>query len=260
MNDYIANNLKNEKNKILISKINDKVKFCETKNKIQNTDFLDLAEQGITEKFLKSQKINNYIYSGGIEEAERKIIIFYPQKLEKIINNIDINDYINVIRITLPTQLRGEYTHRNYLGALMKLGLERQKIGDILVNDNGADIIVLPEITRFLLTNLISLTRFNKSTIDQIKIENIREVETKVQVIKITVASMRMDNIIAEVLHCSRSKANEIINEERVFINNESFTKSSKEIKENDRITVRGKGKFIIKNLVRKYKKRKNMH
>jgi len=96
-------------NKLLISKITDKIKFCETKNKIQTTDFLDQVEQKIVDNFLKSQKITNYFYTGGFEEAERKMLIIYPQKLVDIISNINLNEYINAIRISLPNEIQGEY-------------------------------------------------------------------------------------------------------------------------------------------------------
>ena len=84
MDRNIINKYKNEKDRLLISKLIDKIRFCETKNKIQTTDFLDEMEQKLLESFLKSQKISNYFYTGGFEEAERKILIIYPKKMEDI--------------------------------------------------------------------------------------------------------------------------------------------------------------------------------
>lgn len=250
MDRRTVNNYKNDKDRLLISKIMDKIKFCETRNKIQNTDFLDMSEQKLVETFLKTQKISNYIYTGGFEEAERKVVIFYPEKMKSIIDKINLDECINVIRITLSNESREEYSHRNYLGGLMKLGIEREKIGDILVDDKGADILVLPEMTKFLLSNLFSLTRFSKSKIEQIELQNLRKTKIKKEIIKITVSSMRLDNIVAELAKCSRGKANEILNQERVLVNYEVFTKPSKEVKENDTITVRGKGRFVVKSIV----------
>jgi len=237
-------------NKLLISKITDKIKFCETKNKIQTTDFLDQVEQKIVDNFLKSQKITNYFYTGGFEEAERKMLIIYPQKLVDIISNINLNEYINAIRISLPNEIQGEYSHRNYLGGLMKLGIAREKIGDILVDDKGADILVAPEMLKFLLNNIPSLTRFSKSKIEQINLENLKIPEIQTQIIKITISSMRLDNIVSELARCSRGKANEILEQERVLVNYEIVQKSSKEIKENDIITIRGKGRFVVKEII----------
>ena len=255
MDKSVINNYKNEKEKLLISKVIDKIRFCSSKNKIQNTDFLDLAQQKLVENFLKSQKIANYNFFGGFEEAERKTLLFYPKKLEDLQNKIDLDKYINIIRLTAPNDLKGEYNHRIYLGALIKLGIERCKIGDILVDDDGADIIILPEMTKFLLTNLLELTRFNKFKVEQIKLEDLKRQEIKTESIKITIASMRLDNIVAELARCSRTKANEILIGERVLINHEVFTKSSKEVKENDIITIRGKGRFTVKKIIGNTKK-----
>lgn len=250
MDRTAINKYKNEKDRLLISKLIDKIRFCETKNKIQNTDFLDEMEQKLLENFLKSQKISNYFYVGGFEEAERKILVIYPEKLSDIIDNINLNEYINSIRIVLPNEMQGEYTHKNYLGGLMKLGISREKIGDILVGDEGADILVMPEMLKFLITNIPSLTRFSKSKIEQIELENLRKIEIKTQIIKITVASMRIDNIVSELAKCSRGKANEMLAQERILLNHEIIQKSSKEVKENDMITVRGKGRFVVKSIV----------
>lgn len=146
--------------------------------------------------------------------------------------------------------MRGEYTHKNYLGGIMKLGISREKIGDILVDDNGADILVMPEMLKFLITGIPSLTRFSKSKIEQIELQNLRKIEIKTQNLKITVASMRLDNIVSELAKSSRGKANELLAQERVLLNHETIQKSSKEVKENDIITIRGKGRFIIKSIL----------
>ena len=71
-------------------------------------------------------------------------------KLKDYIENIDYNEYISVIRINLSNKITDKYNHRIYLGALMKLGLKREKIGDILIDDDGADLIVCKEISDFL--------------------------------------------------------------------------------------------------------------
>ncbi len=250
MDRSIINKYKNENDRLLISKLIDKIRFCETKNKIQTTDFIDEREQKLLDNFMKSQKIYNYFLTGGFEEAERKILVIYPEKLTDIIQNINLNEYINSIRIILPSEMNGEYTHKNYLGGLMKLGIAREKIGDILVDEEGADILIMPEMLKFLITNIPSLTRFSKSKIEQIQLENLRKIKIKTQNIKITVASMRLDNIVSELAKCSRGKANEILVQERVLVNHEIIQKSSKEVKENDIVTIRSKGRFIIKSIV----------
>ncbi len=250
-------NLKKDDNHFLISKVMDKFKLCETRNKIENTDFLDENQKKIVSDFLRSQKYKHYLFYGGIENAERNVLVVFPDKLEQVMENseFDFNNILDAIRIELPDEEYNKYTHRNYLGALMKLGVKREKIGDIIVKPNGADIIISKEITKFLLTNLNDLIRFKKAQISQINLQDIVAIAVKKEEYEITIPSMRLDNIVSELAKCSRSKAVEIIFSERVFINYETVTKVSKEVKENDKITIRGKGKFEIVGITGNTKK-----
>ena len=136
----------------------------------------------------------------------------------------------------------------------MKLGIKREKIGDIIVDQDGADIIIIPEIEKYLLYNLAELKRFSKAKIQPITVEQIRKVEIQKEELTIIVSSMRLDTVIAELTKTSRNKASEIIMEERVFINGMRQNRVNKEIKIEDKITIRGKGRFEIKELVRSTK------
>ena len=151
------------------------------------------------------------------------------------------------IRIILPNELYNNYTHKNYLGMLMKLGIVREKIGDILVNENGADIITIQEFSEVLKKELPSLTRFENSNISIEDLKNMKRQELKIEEVKIIVPSLRLDNIVSDLARTSRSKASEIISQERVFVNGQNETKNSKQIKLGDIITIRGKGRFAIK-------------
>lgn len=255
MDRGVLSKYKKEDEKLVLSKIMDKLNFCETRNKIQVTDFFDFGQKQLVYNFLNSQKFKNYMFYGGFEEAERVIAVFYPEKLEELIQNIDFNEYIKAIRITLPNENKGKYIHQNYLGALMKLGLNREKIGDILVDENGADVIIKEDILKFLVINLPELTRFQKSKIEEIRLEELRKAIIKKEKIMITVSSMRVDNIVAELAKCSRNKANELLEQERVFVNYEVIIKATKQIKEDDKITIRGKGRFKINKKVGTTKK-----
>lgn len=257
MDRSILNKYKKPEEKLILSKMLDKINFCETRNLLQVTDFLDLAQQQLIKKFLQGQRIENYLFFGGFEEAERKAIAFYPEKLENLIREkkIDFNEWIKVLRITLPNENKGKYEHKNYLGALMKLGIKREKVGDILVDKEGADIIIHKDILKFLQNNLSQLIRFQKVKIEEIDLKNLRKVNIQREQMTIAVSSMRLDNIVAELVKCSRSKATEILMQERVFVNYEVATKATKEIKEKDRITIRGKGRFEIQEIVGKTRK-----
>lgn len=234
-----------EEDKLLVAKIIDKIKERDCRNKIATTDFLNLHERGICQELLNKQKITNYIFFGGYEEAERNILILYPDKLEKDYMIKQLENWLAIIRITLP-KYNESYSHREYLGGIMKLGLKREKIGDIIVLEDGADVIVKTDISDFLKQELVKLTRFHKSTIEEKSISEIRSNISKTEEISIIIPSYRIDAVVSEVLRISRSRANDIIEEERIFINGFLQKNGAKTIKIGDKITVRGKGRFEI--------------
>lgn len=253
----ILNKYDSEDERLLISKMLDKIELTQKRNTVENTDFLDMHQRGILEKVLKGMAYKNYVFYGGYENSERTMLILYPEKLETVFENkyFDYNHIMQVIRIILPSEIRGKYTHRDYLGAVVKVGVKREKVGDILVSLDGADIIVSQEITSYLDTSLRELTRFSKSEFEIHKIEELNIMPPKTELINIIIPSMRMDSIVSELIKTSRSKVLEIINSERVFINNEVVTKNAKMLKDNDIITVRGKGRFKIKGTINTTKK-----
>ena len=224
--------------------------MCENKNKIEYTNFLDLAQIELVQNYIDKLKIENYISYGGYEQSERKLFVIYPEKFNSTVVEKNLVSIVKIVRIQLPDELKGKYAHRDYLGAVIKLGVKREKVGDIIVDNDGADIIVEKDISKFLLENLSGLTRFSKSKITIEKIDNLRTVEVRREEREIIVSSLRLDNVISELARCSRNKALDIINMERVFVNFQCETKKTKQIKTGDMVTIRGKGRFYIKELV----------
>ena len=245
----ILDEYKNQEERLLAAKILDKLEFTKTKNKIQYTDFLNLSEQELAMKLLKTQKYDNYYFFGGKENLERKILVIYPEKLTEEMSRKNDDKIMSIIRIKLPADLEGEYDHRKYLGSCIKVGIEREKIGDILVEKTGADIIVKCEVVEYLLQNLSALTRFKSAEITREDISQIKNVEISKIEISTNVVSLRLDNIVSVLAKTSRSKAQEIMKQERVFLNHQVETKASKEVKVGDIITVRGKGRFEFKEI-----------
>ena len=235
---------KNSQYKLLVAKIIDKYEFCKTKNKITYTDFLNVSEISVAKSVLKEEKINNFIIYGGKEETDRSLLIFYPEKFSKEMVEKNFEKIFEVIRIKLPNNIK--YEHREFLSGIMKLGIIREKFGDIIVTDYGADIIVLSEISKILANDLKTLTRFRKSEITIENINSLSVIETEFEDVNIIVSSIRLDNFVAELANCSRNNSEEIINEGRVFVNSINEFKPSKKININDIITIRGKGKFIF--------------
>ncbi len=243
----VLNDYKKQEDKMCLSQVLDKIEFVKTRGKIECTDFLDMYQISLVENFLRKMQFKNYKLYGGYEEAERKILIVYSDKYNENMLEKNYGKMLKVVRIALPEEEQGKYSHRNYLGGIVKLGLKREKVGDILVSNDGADIIVSCDFAEILKNELPTLTRFENSKITIEELSNIRKREIKIEEVKIIVPSLRLDNIVSDLARTSRSKAVQIINQERVFVNGQNETKPSKQIKLSDIITIRGKGRFIIK-------------
>ena len=243
----ILSEYKKQEDKILLGQVLDKIDFVRQREKLEYTDFLDMYQLSLVSNFLKKIDFTNYIFYGGFEESERKVLILYPEKYNLEMVEKNYSKIIKIIRINLSEEDYKKYSHRNYLGGIVKLGLKREKVGDILVFNNGADIITFVDFANTLKTELGSLTRFQNSKIIVDEISKIRKQEIKIEEVKIIVPSLRLDNIVSDLAKTSRSKAVQIMEAQRVFVNGKNEIKASKQIKQNDIITIRGKGRFIIK-------------
>lgn len=236
-----------DEDKLLIAKMLDKIKLVDARNRFEHTDFLDLAQKHLLEDILNKRKVSNYKFFGGFEQAERTMLFLFPDTYN---NDKVFEQVISVIRITLPKEQWKTLEHKSYLGAIIKLGLERKKVGDIIVKDDGADIVVSTEIEKFLLNNLTELKRFQKAEIERLNISEINYVEKEKQVFKINVPSMRLDAIVGELAKVSRSIANNYIMQERVFVDFKQELRNSRQMKEGAIITIRGKGRFTIAKIL----------
>ena len=233
--------------KLLVAKVIDKYLGCKKTNRIINTDFLNLSERAIIEKILKEEHIENYCFYGVAEAADRSILIFYPEKFTTEIVEKNYTNMLDVIRIELPNEIT--YKHREFLSGIMKLGVRREKFGDIIVTEIGADIVCLKEVTSYLENGLKELTRFKKSKISVESIENIHKKEVSFIELNIIVTSIRLDNFVSELAKCSRTRAKEFIEQGLVLVNYLPEEKESKKMNLGDIITIRGKGKFIFESI-----------
>lgn len=248
----MQNKYEKDDSQILIAKVQDKQKFCKSKNKITYSDFLNQAEKKL---ILKRIKLERAFFYGGCENSEREVLFFYPEKINEETAQKAVNNFISAVRICLPNDMKGKYEHRNYLSALIKIGMMREKIGDIIVDENGADIVIFNINSDFIMLSLSQLTRFKKCKIEQISINDIREKKDNYEYILINVPSLRIDAVVSELAKCSRNIANELIEQERVFINYENVNKGSKIVECEDIVNIRGKGKFIIGDTIKNTRK-----
>lgn len=240
--DIIHSLAQNEDDKILIASILDKLKTCLMKNYITNTRFLDLRQRAIAERAINEAGGKyNCVFWGGYEDAERTCAIFFPDYMTR--DDAIQNSPIVLLRAVKNPQ--DNLTHRDYLGSIMGIQLNRDRIGDILVNSNGADILVMQEVAEFIQMNLVQAGR-KQISISQKPIEDlIIPIENQTQGSG-SVASLRIDSIIALIFKLSRGEAKEFIEKGMVFVNNKPCLKAGLDIDVGDRITVRSKGRCKI--------------
>ncbi len=240
--DIIHSLAQNEDDKILIASILDKLKTCLMKNYITNTRFLDLRQRAVAERAINEAGGKyNCVFWGGYEDAERTCAIFFPDYMTR--DDAIQNSSIVLLRAVKNPQ--DNLTHRDYLGSIMGIQLNRDRIGDILVNSNGADILVMQEVAEFIQMNLVQAGR-KQISISQKPIEDlIIPIENQTQGSG-SVASLRIDSIIALIFKLSRGEAKEFIEKGMVFVNNKPCLKAGLDIDIGDRITVRSKGRCKI--------------
>lgn len=228
--------------KILLSSIEDKAEKSYNKNIPAYTNFLDLHQQTLVLQNTKNFK-SRFLMYGGYPDAERKLVAFLPDYMDE-----PEADAIKVVRVSVNG--REQLSHRDYLGASLGLGIKRDQIGDILISEKGADILVKAEMADFLCNNLVKAGRANLSCtvmdIFEIEFKPPEPKETKL----ISAASMRLDKIVAEGFKISRSDAvSVILSGAKVFVNQKEVQKPDFQLAEGDKITLRGKGKIELSAL-----------
>lgn len=235
-----------DEEKLILAKLNDKIRFCKTRNKIVNTEFLNMHRENVIREELMRIKDKNYIFTGGYEEAESKILIIYPEKLTEEIVKQNISNIIKAIRIKLPNEQKGKYEHRDYLGTIMQFGLTRERIGDIIVHEDKAYIIVLQENGEYIKDSLLATTKFKKSKIEIIDVNEVEIKKVEYEEIKITINSPRLDNFVSEISKTSRNETTKIIESEQVSVNCKVETRQSRTVEQGDVLIIRRRGKFIV--------------
>lgn len=123
----ILKDYKRQEDKLCLSQVLDKIEFCKLKEKLEYTDFLDMYQISLVENFLRKINYKNYKFYGGYEDSERKILIIYPEKYNDRMLEKNYNKILKVIEIALPDEEKGTYTHRNYLGGIVKLRIKKRE-------------------------------------------------------------------------------------------------------------------------------------
>lgn len=238
-----------DKDEFLLKRIRELANLSYQRDIVTFTDFLNLNEQNMLVS-LKLHQIGVEVkLFGGYEHAERQMAAFFPESL-----GFSWDYPIDCLKIE-PKALRfsEELGHRDYLGALLNLGVDRSVVGDILIKDKEAWFFCLHKMSDFFIENLI---RVKHTTVLVSRVEQAEEIpEPEFEMINGTCASVRLDALIGLAFQASRSSMVSFIESGLVFVNGKLITSNGYEPKEGDIISVRGKGRFIYDGVSRQTKK-----
>lgn len=238
----------NKEEQILINRFLDLQKQALYKNIPVTTDFLNLYEQTIFASFI-AKNPSPYILDGGYEMAERKVVCFLPMWADEYRQS-----FLKCAKIEFSApKYADSCTHRDYLGSIMNLGMDRAKFGDLIVNEQTAYLI-----------GLVSAIDYVKDQLTMVKHSSVivsetefNQVEAAFQFDEITgtVSSLRLDSVISLAFRTSRAKAADAIHAEKVFVNGKEVTQTDYKVKQGDVLSLRGVGKAMFKEYISRTKK-----
>lgn len=219
----------------LLRRAEDLLERCERTCAVTSTGFLTPAEVLQLQNWAKRRGCT-LLLTGGAENTERKVGFFLPDWLTP--EEFDTGEEIRAVRIT---HKFGTLSHRDYLGALLGLGVKREWLGDILVEDDGATVFCLRSIEAHLLT-LEQVGRWGVKTAS-VPLDSVRPPVRNVKPVSFTVQSSRLDAVTAGLFHLSRTQAAERIRVGDVHLNYELCQRPDAPVQPGDILSLRGSGK-----------------
>ena len=245
---------KREDEALFAGRIRDLARQAEQNGYVTHTGFLSLSEQSAALSILAGPDIpqsgKRSVLFGGTEEADRKVLFFLPSYQEEgdLIAQEEAGEgSLSCLKIEVRgARFAREIGHRDCLGALMHLGIGREQIGDILLEKDGtcAWVYVLSGMAEHICREL---TTIGRAHVD-IQINAPAACTARPVLVPRcgSIASVRIDSLIAMVFHISRSAAQELVSREEVYADGRTVMSSSFSPAAGSRISVRGHGKFIF--------------
>jgi RNA-binding protein YlmH len=226
--------------KVLLAKVWDKIGAGLRKNILSSTCFLTLRELDMT-RYLFGDLEGLYAF-GGYPEAERQMLVYLPEYLDESTLTGEDSPVV-CLRATF---YEGDSpSHRDFLGALMGAGIARETVGDICVSKGSCDFFVTDEIAPYILQNFTGAGR-TKLHLEVIPLSQVIIPEPETKQIKDTLASVRLDSVIATGFRIGRSLAAQYVTAGKASINGLPCEKPDKNVEEGAKISVRGLGKIKL--------------
>lgn len=231
---------KTPEDRLLLAKLWDKIDAGMRKNILASTCFLSPRELELARFLFGAPEGLHEI--GGYDEAERKMLVYLPEYLDES-HLTGPDSPVICLRATF---YQGDSpSHRDFLGALMGAGLGRESVGDICVGEASCDFFVTAQIAPYLLGSFTGAGRTHVH-LEAIPLDQVRIPEPEVQQIKDTLASLRLDSVIASGFRIGRSLAAQYICAGKAAVDGLPCEKPDKLVPEGAKISVRGLGKIKL--------------
>ena len=241
--DRLLSHLRGEDERAVGARIVDLMEIALRDGEPVRTDFLDPHQQKVAIGILESVPDVSYRTYGGYPAAERKRILVFPQYylVELLVDPLSAIDV--VVKSAFDT-----VSHRDFLGAILGTGLDRDKIGDIIVTGRGCQAVVAAESAEYLLG---ALDRVGKAPVEVVEIdpEQLEVAPERVKEIRATVASLRLDAVASSGYGVSRTKMAREIKAERVKVNWVPVRNPAHEVGQGDVLSIRGRGRVVIEEV-----------
>ncbi len=229
---------------ILLPRIKDTVDSVFRTEKPKFLGFLSVEEAAFARNYLTNQNVK-FSFFGGAFDCERTYLGCFPQWLDQ--------PQFPITAVTFTFREIDILRHRDFLGALMALGLKRETVGDILIEKGRAVVFLNMDIAEFVTKNLTKVGNVGV-TAKFLPLQNLPKRDA-LQETSATVASLRLDCVVSVLVNCSRKTAVSMIESGLVSINSVITEKSTKQICEGDVLSVRHKDKFVIVSTEKRTKK-----
>ena len=226
--------------RLLLAKLWDKVQAGIRRNVPASTSFLSPREQELA-RYLFGQAQGLCAF-GGYAQAERKMLVYLPEYLDE---SALWEPGSPCVCLRAAFYRQESPSHRDFLGAILGLGLTREKIGDLLVGEGVCQVLLLREVERVLLTQLSQVGRA-RVKVTACPLAELRPPEQKTRTIRDTVAALRLDAVASTGFSLSRSKMAALISSGKLTLNGRECDKPDRLVEEGAVLTCRGLGKCVL--------------
>lgn len=243
--------------RVLLARVLDKLELAQSRNVPAHTPFLSPGEQAVVTDLLNTWGRPPHLFWGGYPHSERNLCLFLADWQEEDDILSDPESPLSAVAAKFPAS--AALTHRDILGSLMGLGITREVLGDILFPQPGlCQVVVLREALPILLSQWEEAGRWKISP-TQLALDQLAPKPAQGKIIRDTVATPRLDAVVASGFSLSRSKAAGLISAGRVSLNHRECLKADRPVNEGDVLTCRGLGKCVVKEVPGQSKKGRTM-